>query len=680
MRVGALLVLLLILAQMLYNADLSTLLSGVTTHHVVVIDDTISTSDTSVGESTPLEAAKNEAIKIGELAMKSPGRHDFTLITYSGAKNKNFLLNKRTVDPEKFLQTLRSVVNGIQPTEFSIQPQAALDAIKTLDRPENEKRRVYILSDYRHRDWGTPDDLNAQFHALAEDGTLVNLVQCARVEHENLSIASLKPRPGALSTGISIIFDVAVTNHGTTAKNNVSIIRTVNGITYAPVTIPRIPAGRTEKRSFEVEFDRPGVNRITTQLQSEDAVAADNFRHTSLEVHEGIPVLIVDGLLATGDTRGADSFFIREALKPGPFHSGISPEVQPPQFLGSPKANLGKYQGIFICNFDKLSEQAIEALEKYVEAGGGVAFFLGEQTNPRYINQRLWQDGQGLFPVPLAAPYDLIVDRVERAPDIDPDGDHPVFRVYGGEGAKFLTEIALWRYYAVPREWQPDEKSTVKVVARLRNQAPLAVEHQFKNGGKVIAFLSTAGVLWNDWARHMTYLVGMQELRHYLAPPLPDPSRPVGSEISEALHPDEYEPAYLWRSSNWEEKGEMKTDDEGQYIFPLPKMAGGTISKSGIYDLNLTTRDQKAVIKTFVLNIDPDEGNLKLVVGEELRKRYDAPNVQILQPGALSGQINDAVHSNLSEMLLYGLILLLVLEQMLAYSASYHPPVLKGVA
>jgi hypothetical protein len=71
---------------------------------------------------------------------------------------------------------------------------------------------------------------------------------------------------------------------------------------------------------------------------------------------------------------------------------------------------------------------------------------------------------------------------------------------------------------------------------------------------------------------------------------------------------------------------------------------------------------------------------LKLVVGEELRKRYDAPNVQILQPGALSGQINDAVHSNLSEMLLYGLILLLVLEQMLAYSASYHPPVLKGVA
>jgi hypothetical protein len=682
-RISALLILMLILAQMLYNADLSTLLSGVTTHHVVIIDNTYSMSDKSVGEKTPLEAAKAEAIKIGESVIRSPGRHEFTLLTYADAKQKNFLLNKRTVSPE-FINTIQSVVNGIQATELSLTPQGAIDAVKTIEQPKNERRRIYVLSDFRHRDWGTPDDLNAQFQEMSEHSTVVNLVQCARTEHENLSVASLKPRAGALAAGISVVMDVAVTNHSTTPKNNVAILRVVDGHTLTPISIPSIAPGKTETRSFEVEFDRPGMHRVTAQLQAEDSIAADNVRHTSLEVHEGIPVLIVDGLLATGETRGADAKFIELALKPGTFHSGIVPEIQPPQFLGSPKANLRKYQGIFLCNFEKLSDPAIEALEKYVEAGGGLAIFLGEQTNHAFINGKLYAEGQGLFPLPLAAPYDLIVDRVERAPDIDPEVEHPVFRVFGGEGGKFLSEIALWRYFATNRDWKPEEKSTVKVVARLRNQAPLVVEHQFRNAGRVAAFLTTAGPMWNDWARHLTYLVAIQELRNYLAPPFIDRSRPVGSDLvdaskpEDALHPNDYEAGYLWQSTGWEEKGEMKIDDQGGYLFPHPKMAGGTISKSGIYDLHLTTRDQKPVTRTYVLNVDPEEGNLKLVGNEELRKRYDASGVQVLLPGAIGGQIDDSTRSNLSEMLLYGLIFLLVCEQMLAYSASYHPPALKG--
>jgi hypothetical protein len=427
-----------------------------------------------------------------------------------------------------------------------------------------------------------------------------------------------------------------------------------------------------------VQFDRPGAHRITAQLQSEDPVAADNARHTVLEVQEQIPVLIVDGLMASGDSQGIDTFFLANALKPGDFHTGLSPELAAPEQLANPKFNLSKYQGVFLCNFDRLSDQAIENLEKYVRAGGGLAFFAGERFNRRFINEKLYRDGAGLFPAPVAAEYDLIADRraEDKPPDIEPDAEHPVFRMFSGEGSKYLTEVAAWRYYAVSPDWKPDERSTAKIIARLRNQAPLVIEHIFENAGRVVAVLTTAGPSWNDWARHITYLVAVQELRNYLAPPLSEVSRLVGSQISETLSADKYDANITWKSANLEERREMKIADEaGNYELPVPD-----ISRSGIYELHLNTREHKPELKTYVFNVDPQEGDLALVGTEKLNSMYGGENVLVLQPGTIGGQIDDSTRSSLSELLLYGLIVLLICEQMLAYSASYHPPAMKGVA
>jgi hypothetical protein len=675
-RIAALLALLMVLAQVLFQGDFGAVVGGVTTHHIVEIDNTYSMNDAGVSGRTLLDVAKEEAVNIGRAAARSPGRHTFTLLTYTDANKKKpkFLLQQVTAKGENFSKTLESALAQIVPTEMTVSPQVALDAIKTLDRPENEKRRIYLLSDFRAREWGTPDDLKTQFDEMTEEGAFLHLVQCTKTEHDNLTITDLKPRNGALAAGISIIMDVSVKNHGKTARG-VSIVRTVDGETQSPIIVSGIAPGQTETRSFEVQFSRAGPHRITAQLQSEDPVAADNFRHTVLEVQEQIPVLIVDGLMATGDAQGIDTFFLSTALKPGDFHTGLAPELAAPEQLGNPKFNLSKFQGIFLCNFDRLSDAAIENLEKYVRGGGGLAFFAGERFNRNFINERLYRDGQGLFPAPLAAEYDLIVDRVDKEPDLEPDIEHPVFRMFGGDRAKFLSEILMRRYYAVLRDWKPDDKSTAKIIARLRNQAPLAIEHTFENAGRVVALLTTAGPSWNTWARHPSYLMAIQELRNYLSPPVSEVSRLVGTEISEKLGADKYDPHVTWKAINLEEHREMKiAGDAGEYELPVPD-----ISRGGIYELELTTREQKKESKTYVFNVAPEEGDLALVGTEKLNAMYgkDNKNIAVLQPGAIGGQIDDSTRSSLSEMLLYGLIVLLVLEQMLAYSASYHPPALK---
>src|SRR5262245_9000338 len=157
-RIAALLALLMVLAQMLYQADLTAMVSGVTTHHVLVVDDTFSQNDTGVGGKTLLDVAKEEALKIGEAAARSPGRHVLTLTSYTRVQKKApLLLNQSAVD-RNFAKTLQSALGQITATEMSVPPRVALDAIKALDKPDNEKRRVYLLSDYRAREWGTADD------------------------------------------------------------------------------------------------------------------------------------------------------------------------------------------------------------------------------------------------------------------------------------------------------------------------------------------------------------------------------------------------------------------------------------------------------------------------------------------------------------------------------------------
>ena len=183
-------------------------------------------------------------------------------------------------------------------------------------------------------------------------------------------------------------------------------------------------------------------------------------------------------------------------------------------------------------NIDRLDAAEIAALEEFVKAGGGLGIFLGEQSRADFINEQLYRDGEGLFPLPLAGPAELVVDRLEKAPDLEVT-DHPIFAVFAGERNSFLGAVTINRYFAAEKNWPPEPDSATRVIARLRNKAPLAVEQQFGEG-RVVAFLTKASPLetalgsWNNWGRdNPSYVVAMLELQSYLsAPRHPDTTSP----------------------------------------------------------------------------------------------------------------------------------------------------------
>ena len=70
---------------------------------------------------------------------------------------------------------------------------------------------------------------------------------------------------------------------------------------------------------------------------------------------------------------------------------------------------------------------------------------------------------------------------------------HPIFDVFQDEGEELLDYAKVTRYFTVANEWTPPDG--VRVIASLRNKAPLFFEHRLGKG-KIVTCLTACGTLW----------------------------------------------------------------------------------------------------------------------------------------------------------------------------------------
>jgi hypothetical protein len=310
-------------------------------------------------------------------------------------------------------------------------------------------------------------------------------------------------------------------------------------------------------------------------------------------------------------------------------------------------------------------------LEKYVAAGGGLGVFLGEHTDVKFFNDVLYRGGKGLFPAPLARPAELLVDRLEPAPDLEVEG-HFIFRVFAGKRNPFIQTISIERYFAVSPEWRPAADSTVRVLARLRGGEPLVVERRLGKG-RVVAFLTTAAPAWNNWASNPSFVPLVLDLHAYLTDKEGEPrSSVVGAPLQVSVDPARCLPAVRFAAP------------EGAAVpattITASRGADGTLTATfldtdvaGFYEARLAHADNTVETRRFAVNVDPAEGDLQIINGRQLASRLEGVKYQYAEAATFQAAASDAAGYDFTEPILYGLILLLIGEQILAWSASYHP-------
>lgn len=582
-------------------------------------------------------------------------------------------------------------------------PASALEVVRQLmERNPDEQRIVYLVSDFRAATWNTPAELKASLQALKDDDVDLQLVSCVETEQSNLAITELAPANETRAAGVPLFMNVTVKNFGKLPEKNVQLkIRSIyhrradleqgdaselagksDEIHIAP--IPSVGPGESVTKRVQVHFPDAGEHVVQAELQGGDAVAHDNRRWSVVALPEGEPVLIVDG-----SPDESNAYFLQSVFRPGQrANTGVRPAVKRAGFLRDTSLDeLRRYTAIYLLDVPRLDDRAIQNLEQYTRGGGGLAFFVGENVAaaPSFYNQKLYEGGEGLFPVPLAGvaflPPDVEQDRADLV--VSP---HPVFDTFAGDRNPLLRRVTIEQYVRTKDDWQPDPAQPVEIAARLRNQAPLAVERRYGDG-RVFAVLTSLAPPWNNWSQDPSLVVVILKLQsHLAAAQRHDPEHLVAAPLELQLDPARYRPEvkFFLPAENPSDRLEVERPavlpraDAALSTSGLGRVTTGDgpqeTAHAGIYDALVTTTSGAREARRFAVNVDSAEGDLALADPAQMAKGLEPLPFTFRQSDEFEGEVLDASGWNRSLLVMTLLIGLLLGEQALAYSASYHAP------
>lgn len=677
----------LMLARPNSESGLGRLLGAGRVHHLVLVDDSYSMSDQDAAGSA-FRRALDVVERIGDHAAQESTEQLFTLLRYSragGTRGTRADLLAQKVD-SGFGVKLNEALSGMEGSQAAAGPASALAAIRELAGADEQDRRVlYLISDFREGDWDESNDLPQSLDELESLGVEIHLVDCVEQTHENLAITALAPREATRAAGVPLPMEVTVRNFGAETARRVPVLLAEDGIVRPAVEIDEIPPMGSETRRFQVFFPTAGQHEVSARL-SPDAVAADNARFETVDFPVTIPVLVVDG-----SPDAPDGYFLSSALQPGgAVATGISCRIETPAFLSS--NSLDEYQAIYALNVDHFDSDAIAALERYAKAGGGVAFFLGDRVLGETYNRELYRGGEGLFPLPLTAKTELLIDR--RGPDrVDAPGsslgadilagDHPIFRGFGGERNSFLSAVRVDAYFGAPLDWNPPEGSAVEIVARLRNRAPFVVSRPYGEG-RVVAFLTSLSAEWGNWRLNPSFVITAQETQAFLTRRASvHEERLVGAPLEIGLEKGSAEivkmVAPLALTDGFPANGSTTGDLTTVSRQAAPTAEGSSVvfpetDTPGVYRVEWTRVTDNAVeSRRYAINVASGEGRMARVDPRRLAETLADIEYDFQKAAAFRASTGDSESTGISDALLYFLAGLLLVEQVLAYLLSYHP-------
>jgi uncharacterized membrane protein len=697
LRILLVLGLTLLIARLILDPSQLSVFQGARIHHLVLLDDSGSMRDRQ-GETTAFGNAIAVVKKLVAEGSRRPGTQVFSLVLLSHPEQPVF--SQRDVN-ESLVAELEAKLEHLRPSHRALSLVDGLNAAKLWLGDKEERgavKHLHVLSDFRDRDWQDQQALTAAAESLDSAGVTLNLVKTVEQAHANLSVTDLSGDLQVAAAGVPVRLRVKVKNHAEQSASDVRLSVYQDG-QKLPLSLvfEKIEAGSEAETEFDLVFETPQKHEVRVSLEG-DSLAEDNSRLLALETSAVHKVLVVDG-----DPSGDEGSYVVDALAADPRITGFAPQIETVDYLR--RRPIDEFQAIYLLNVADLPADALDPLEKYVAAGGGLAWFVGGSVKPAFYNEALYKEGQGLFPVPLeAAPRDLPVIE-DGGPDLVLAA-HPIFRVFEGQENPYLDVTRVARFFPVAASWNRDDQARgdhVQTIATLRNRQPLMFHHRFGKGN-VITCLTTCGPAWNNWAKYASYVVLQLELQKFIARRDRQlEKRLAGEPIVLSLDASEFsdqveifvpDPAGersiriqatpAAASSN----SETRSSNSGDSFAPSSPQPAVNLRLAatfrdtdlpGIYRVRLIDLNQVPVERWIAYNFPTAESDLALATNDIIRKQLgDKARVTIQEPGQFAWIAGREIGSEVRDVLLLLLAVILLAEQLLSYRLSYHRQPLFG--
>jgi hypothetical protein len=661
LAVRTLLLILLVLAvaqPFLEQAGLK-FVAGQKTHKVLVIDGSFSMAYKPTDKSR-FDRAKELAAQIVDESSQGDG---FTLVLMS--QPPRVVVGTPAMERGDFVQE----IENLRLPHTGLDLPATLEQVEEIlkraqrDYPRLVQSEVYFLSDLGRAGW-TPElggakgmeEFRARSKRISETARLV-VIDLGQAGSENLAVTEVATAEPYVTVGRDVTVTAEVGNFGRQSRSQQLVEFFVDGRRAGEEYVD-VQAGSQAAVAFNYQFEAPGDHSVEVRLAS-DLLDIDNHRWLSIPVEESLRVLVVDGRPGGGDFSGSADY-LAVALSPRGNHQ--ERELVQADVVGERELlerDLNQYDCVFLTNVQQFTNSEAQVLHKYLEQGGGLVFFLGEQVRAESYNEQLFAPSK---PELRVLPAGLETAVTESQYRFQPgDYRHPIIRAFRGQDRAGLLTTPVYKYFRL----ELPEPTAAEVALAFENGDPVIVEERIGRGRSILVATS-ADTTWTTMPMWPSYVPIVQELlaaavggklqerNIEVGQPLASSVRTLASDVQLTVRP----PAGEARPS--------KLESEGDYA----RWSFGDTDQSGLYVAQFSAPVSRN--DTFAANVDTRESDLTKLDAAELRGEDLWPGInfdyetnwQDLDEGP-SGEISR--RAGLHRWLLVGVLGLLLAETVMAW-------------
>lgn len=705
---------------------IASLGSAARTDHIIVVDDSYSMralKDAAGSGEVDLttDATDRDAGRVFDEARRAAQG----LIEHIGQvapdDSVTLLLTSRPDEPVRTASSLRQVppqswnddIRGLRPSWRAGNMSGTLQAARDLldARQDTMRAAVYIISDFQRIDWipasrqengQVPSSGNDSRHASGPADILAGwadrlrslellLVDVGREVPHNLSVASIRSDQSQAVSGVVGRYHIRVENYGTQPSDS-GELRVFMGDTALPaVLVPALGPNQSAEVPVELAFGQEGSQRLTVQLEA-DVLPVDNVRYAAVGVERALRLLIVNGE-ASSDPYEDEAFLLNVALRPeGPEFSGNETVIINEDEFEI--ADLADYHAVLLLNVSRVTHEMAGRLEQFASAGGGVAFFLGDQVDATTYNRLLFRNGTGVLPVRLGEQITVPMDQpgVHLAEGGPSESDTMPFAV---GAAPLLRDALVWHYFGTQDSSHlptapasapanPDEPSDQATTSSAESQthrppartllrlddaerSPLLVERPLGQG-RVLLCTTSADKEWNNLPDQPVYVVLMLELAQYIARSSEaSADQFVGEPIRLGLDPTTFEPSALLKLPTYPGTPAVRLDSRLDSSTGRAILDWAATDQPGIYQFDLRKLNGDEVTRQAAVNLDPREADLRRADRNRLLASMAGLDVAYVTGTTLADRARAEARQELWPALLLVLVFVLMLEQGLAW-------------
>ncbi|TWU46346.1 hypothetical protein Poly51_57420 [Rubripirellula tenax] len=362
-------------------------------------------------------------------------------------------------------------------------------------------------------------------------------------ELSNVVVESIESESPAIIAGRSAKFVARIRNGSDTPINDLRFAWTVAG-NALPSHTTSIAARSSASVRLTHKFDEVGVQAIAVSVEHSDALPEDNQRLIGVDVIRQVDVILVDGQ-PSKKPLGGEADFLAVALSPFAFGGQDQPDAVRTIVTSENKMvqELDRQSPaiVVLANVGRLNDASRGRLARFVNEGGALVVFDGDQVDPEIYNQT-WSDADHSISMParmgevIGQPYRDDAEAV-RFPIGQLNTQYAAWSLIGpstgddpASSAVCDVDVTSHRVLTIDDVAPDADTSPTVTLLAFESGKPLVVRRA-EGRGQIMQFAIGCDADWSNLPMRLVFLPMMQQMVLDLAGTQKQTTVDVGSTI-----------------------------------------------------------------------------------------------------------------------------------------------------